>query len=112
MEMSHWKNWITEDQYILYIAFNIIHFFHQLCVRCFIFCPKQTEEVNHYQYTHFKIRTTCDEFQSSTEIISQRNSISDCEIFFTMHTTYHKLQYKKQIPKVHVYKRAHSGTVD
>lgn len=52
MEMSHRENWITEQQYILYIVFNIMYFFHQLCTECFIFCLMQTKEVNHYQYKY------------------------------------------------------------
>jgi len=54
MEMSHWENWITEDQYIFYnvLIFNIIYFSHQLCMKCSIFCLKQTEEVNEYQYKY------------------------------------------------------------
>ena len=52
MEMSHWENWITEEQYILYTVFNTTYFFHQLCMKCFIFCFKQTEEMNHYQYKY------------------------------------------------------------
>jgi len=110
--MSHWENLITKQQYILHILFNIMYFFHQLCMKCFIFCLRQTEEWTIISTnTHFKIGTTYDEFQSSTKIISQRNLIFDYEIFFTMHITYHKLQHKKHIPREHVYKRACGGTV-
>ena len=112
MEMSHWENWITEEQYILYIVFNIIYFFHQLCLKCPYFVSNKLRKWTIISTnTHFKIRTTYDEFQSSIKIMSQRNLIFDYEISFTAHTTYHKLQYKKQIPWVHVYIRARSGTV-
>jgi len=35
---------------------------------------------------------------------TKKNLVSDGEIFFTVHKT-SQLQYKKQIPGVHVYKR-------
>jgi len=52
MEMSHWENWITKEQYILHIVFNIMYFFYQLFMKCFIFCFRQTEKVNHYEYKY------------------------------------------------------------
>jgi len=64
--------------------------------------------------THFTVRTTYDELQSSTKIISQGKLTSDGGIFFTgtqqwyrgaaalsvlsnsQHTKHHKLQYKNK----------------
>jgi hypothetical protein len=35
---------------------------------------------------HFTVRTTYNELQSSTKVISQGNLTSDGDIFFTVHT--------------------------
>jgi hypothetical protein len=61
-----------------FAQYSISHTFsHQLCT-LFYNMPQKTEETNHFQYKYtFYIRTTYDEFQSSTTIIPQGNLTSD-----------------------------------
>jgi hypothetical protein len=70
MEMSYWGNWIIEEQYIFYIVFNITYFFHH-CVHCTYYVKKTPiSNIN----THFMIRTTYVEFQTSATILPQGNN--------------------------------------
>ena len=67
--MSHWEYQITEEQYVLFTgtAFNIMHFFHQLCTQRFIFCISNKLRKHDLKYflvidiisldTHFRVRT-------------------------------------------------------
>ena len=61
MEMSHWENWITEEQYVFIDDIcNIMYFSNQLHTQFHILCLKPTEEACseiipgyiHYQYIY------------------------------------------------------------
>jgi len=49
MEMSHWENWIIEEQYMFYIVFNTTYSCHR--VYCDIYLKKM-KETNHFQYKY------------------------------------------------------------
>lgn len=60
------------------------YFFSQFCTQCFMFCVTDKQKMQGLKYflvinvismnTHFLVRTTYDEFQSSTKMISQGQS--------------------------------------
>ena len=61
MEMSHWENWITEQQYVFVDGIcNIMYFFNQLHTQFHILPLKPSKEVRseiipgyrHYQYKY------------------------------------------------------------
>jgi len=77
---SHWENWITKGQHVFY-RHSILYYilFQTLVDTVFHVLPlKQTGgtrdiiSIN----THFRVRTTYDKFQSSTDLISQGESHS------------------------------------
>ena len=73
MEMSHWENWIIEEQYIFYVVFNITYFF-TTCVHCYILCLKKTEETNNFQYKYiFYDQDHICWISNSTTILPQEN---------------------------------------
>jgi hypothetical protein len=79
--MSLWENWLKEEQCIyFYIVFNITYFFHQMWILLYIICLKKVGEQTTFNInTHFMIRATYFEFQTSTTI-PQENLTSDHEI--------------------------------
>ena len=65
----------------LFAYYLISHTFSINCAHRFIICLTKIEETNHFQYKYiFYIRTTYDEFQTSTTIVPQGNIHSDHEI--------------------------------
>jgi len=77
MEKSHEENLITEQQYIL--SHSIYYIIFPPTVNTVIYCisKKLREQTIFDINTHFMIRTTYVEFQTSTTIIWQGNLISD-----------------------------------
>ena len=72
MEISNWENQIIKEQYIFYMVFNITYFFYQLRTLLYITSQKKLWKQTIFNInTHFTIRTTYDEFRSSTTIIPQ-----------------------------------------
>jgi uncharacterized protein YfaT (DUF1175 family) len=83
--MSHWENQITEEQYGSFTgtALNTMHFFHQLCTQCFIFCLSNKLRKHDLKYflfinissldIHFRVKTQRMNFKF-TKIISQGES--------------------------------------
>jgi hypothetical protein len=82
IEMTHWDNWIIEEQYIiLHSIYLISHTFPNNCVSCYKLRLKKLRKQTIFNTnTYFMIRTTYVEFQTSTTIIPQGNLTSDLEI--------------------------------
>ena len=78
MEMSHWENRITEEQYISLQTINITS--STVYTVIYHISKKLRKQTIFNINTHCTIRTTHDEFQFSTTIIPQGNLTSDCEI--------------------------------
>ena len=78
MEMSHWENRITEEQYISLQTINITS--STVYTVIYHISKKLRKQTIFNINTRCTIRTTRDEFQFSTTIIPQGNLTSDCEI--------------------------------
>ena len=65
----------------IFTQYLISHTFSTHCEHCYILCLKKLRTQTVFNiHTHFTIRTTCVEFQTSTTIIPQGNLTADCEI--------------------------------
>jgi hypothetical protein len=80
MEMSHWQTELANSSVYLHIVLNITYFFHQLCTLFYIMSQNLRKQTILNINTHFTIRTTYIEFQTSTTIVPQGHLTSDREI--------------------------------
>jgi len=81
MEMSHWENWIIEEQLYNFTRYLISHTFPPTVYTDIYYVSKKLRKQTIFnKNTYFMIRNKCVEFQTFTTIIPQENLTSDCEI--------------------------------
>jgi len=80
MEKSHWGKMNNRTAVYIVTVFNITRSFNH-CEHSYIVHLKNQRKKTIFNInTHFTIRTTYFEFQTSTTIVPQENLTSDCEI--------------------------------